>query len=119
VGGGKKGFGGGTPRDQFIRFFRVEEGGDPLEYQDGIPQALRLMNAPLLNNGGKTLDDATRQKTLAEGIDFLYMAVLSRRATAAEIQSRSAYITRQGNQRTGYSDLLWALLNSSEFRLNH
>ena len=51
-----------TPRDQFITFFRVEEGSDPLEYQSGIPQALHLMNSPRLNNGGKALAEAMTHK---------------------------------------------------------
>src|SRR5207253_2619541 len=40
----KKG-GPATPRDNFLAFFRVED-YNPLEYQNGIPQALRLMNSP-------------------------------------------------------------------------
>src|SRR5262249_44604113 len=38
-----------APRNLFVNFFKVED-ADPTEYQAGIPQALRLMNAPQLNN---------------------------------------------------------------------
>src|SRR5262249_13841409 len=73
-----------TPRDQFIAFFRVDEGVDPLEYQAGIPQALRLMNSPQLNNGGKAIDDAMKRSTKpAEVIDYLYLSTVSRYPTAA------------------------------------
>jgi hypothetical protein len=116
--GGKKG-GPRTPRDQFIAFFRVDEGSDPLEYQAGIPQALRLMNSPQLNNGGKALDEAMKRGTPAAAIDYLYLATVSRHPTAAETQKLAAYVGKQNNLRTGYSDILWALLNSSEFTLNH
>jgi len=115
---GKKG-GPRTPRDQFINFFRVEEGSDPLEYQSGIPQALRLMNAPQLNNGGKTLEEALKRPTPAEAIDYLYLATVSRHPTAAETQRLVEYSKKQGAPRTAYGDILWALLNSSEFTLNH
>jgi hypothetical protein len=116
--GGKKGPGPVGPRTQFIRFFRVDE-GDALEYQDGIPQALRLMNSPLLNNGGKALEESLKMKTNAQAIDHLYLSTLSRHATQEEVDRRIAYISRAPNPRMGYTDILWALLNSSEFRLNH
>jgi hypothetical protein len=118
-GGGKKGFGGGGPRVQFINFFRVEEGADPLEYQDGIPQALRLMNSPQLNGGGLALDEAMKRKTPAETLDYLFLAALSRRPTVAEVSRLTAYVSKSNNPRTAYTDILWSLLNCSEFRLNH
>ena len=108
-----------TPREQLIRFFRVEDGDDALEYQDGIPQVLRLMNGPLFNSGGKTLQNAMAYKTTAEGIDFMYLAVLARHPTAAEIQRLTTHVGKQKDKRPGYLDVLWSLMNSSEFRLNH
>jgi hypothetical protein len=48
------------------------------------------------------------------------LAALSRRPTPVELERRVAYVMRAGNTpRTAYGDLLWALLNSSEFVLNH
>ncbi|HYV39124.1 MAG TPA: DUF1553 domain-containing protein [Gemmataceae bacterium] len=117
VPGGKKG--GGGPREQFVRFFRLEEGADPLEYQDGIPQALRLMNGPIFNKGGNTLEAALKQKSAAEGIKYLHLAVFARPPTTQETQRLSAYMAKQANTRIAYNDILWAMLNSSEFRLNH
>jgi hypothetical protein len=116
--GGKKG-GPRSPRDQFIAFFRVDEGSDPLEYQAGIPQALRLMNSAQLNNGGKALEEALKFQTPAEAIDFLYLSTVSRHPTAQESQRLITYVGKQKDARTGYTDILWALLNSSEFTLNH
>jgi hypothetical protein len=115
---GKKG-GPGGPREQFVRFFRLEEGADPLEYQDGIPQALRLMNGPVFNKGGDTLETALKQKSTAEGIKYMHLAVLARPPSAQETQKLAAYVARQPTTRAAYNDILWALLNSSEFRLNH
>jgi hypothetical protein len=118
-GAGKKGVGGGGPRAQFINFFRVEEGADPLEYQDGIPQALRLMNSPQLNNGGKALQEAMQRKTPTDAVEFLFLAALSRRPTTVEMNRLTEYVRKRDNQRTAYTDILWSLLNCSEFRLNH
>jgi hypothetical protein len=116
---GKKGpFG---PRDQFVAFFRVEGGGDPLEYQAGIPQALRLMNAPLLNNTGPVVTQAVTRGggAPARVVEQLYLAILSRRPTPEEVQRRVAYVRSQSDARAAYGDLAWALLNSSEFAFNH
>jgi hypothetical protein len=117
-GAAKKG-GGGTPRQQFVRFFGIDEGGDPLEYQDGIPQALRLMNSPMLNAGGKALEEALKKKSNLEAIDYLYLSTLARHPNAIEADRLAIHANQAGNRRMGYSDILWALLNSSEFRLNH
>ncbi len=108
-----------TPREQLIRFFRVDDGDDPLEFQDGIPQVLRLMNGPLFNSGGKTLQNAMTYKTAAEAIDYMYLVVLARHPTVEENRRLTAYVGKQKDKRPGYSDVLWSLMNSSEFRLNH
>ncbi len=109
------------PREQFVNFFRIEDGADPLEYQAGIPQALRLMNAPLLNNTNQLIQQAVTQggNDPARVVEQLYLAILSRRPTPEESLRRVAYIRRQDNARTAYGDLAWALLNCSEFALNH
>ncbi len=116
---GKKGPTG--PREQFIAFFRVEEGADVLDYQAGIPQALRLMNSALLNNTAPVVNQAIQaaNNDQARIVEHLYLAILSRRPTAEELQGRLTYIRRQADARTAYGDLTWALLNCSEFTLNH
>jgi hypothetical protein len=108
----------GGPRANFINFFSVEDGGgDPTEYQAGIPQALRLMNSPLLNRGGPLLEHALKKGQPAQIIHTLYLGTLSRRPTSAESQRMLAYV--HGHANKPYHDILWALLNTSEFALNH
>jgi hypothetical protein len=109
------------PRDQFVAFFRVEDGADLTEYQAGIPQALRLMNAPLLNNTGPVVTQAVSRGggTPARVVTEIYLAILSRRPTPEELQRHVAYVRRQETPRTAYGDLAWALLNCSEFAFNH
>jgi hypothetical protein len=116
--GGKKG--PATPRDGFINFFRVED-ANPLEYQNGIPQTLRMMNSPFTNKPEQIAAAITRNtKTPAEAIERIYLTAVSRRPTAAELERRTTYVNRPGaTPRTAYGDILWALLNSSEFVLNH
>ena len=54
--------------------------------------------------------------TPAERVDAIYLAVLSRPATPEE-QSRA--LRHVGGKAEKYGDVLWALLNSVEFRTNH
>ncbi len=118
--GGMGGRGGpANPRAAFVAFFNVED-ADPAEYQVGIPQVLRLMNSPMMNNGsalGKVLKDASASP--ADVIDQLYLGVLSRKPGKIELEKLQAHVKKQSEPRKGYADILWALLNSSEFTMNH
>jgi hypothetical protein len=111
-----------TPREQFITFFRTTEDPDPTEYGGGIPQALRLMNSPLTGvNNAKLLNESLEAgKTPEQIIEHLYLGTLARRPSADELQRLTAYVRRNARQpRVVYGDILWAILNSSEFTLNH
>jgi hypothetical protein len=109
-----------TPRDNFIAFFRVED-ANPLEYQNGIPQALRMMNSAFTSKAEPIAAGITKgTKTPNEAIESIYLTALARRPTAAEMNRLTTYVNRPGaTPRAAYGDILWALLNSSEFVLNH
>jgi hypothetical protein len=109
-----------TPRSLFVLFFKGDENADPTEYQAGIPQVLRLMNSPQLNNAsmlGPILKDG---KPAEQVVEHLFLATLSRRPTQPELDRSLALVRKYSNEsRQAYADILWALLNSSEFTLNH
>ena len=109
-----------SPRGNFISFFRVDE-ANPLEYQNGIPQALRMMNSPFTNKADVTAGEITKgTKTTQEAIERIYLTALARKPTASELDRLTAFATRDGTPaRTSFGDILWVLLNSSEFVLNH
>jgi hypothetical protein len=107
----------GDPRSAFVRFFGSGDGGDPTEYDAGIPQALRLMNSPLLNHGAPLLDHALRGGQPVQILNALYLGTQSRRPTTAEVQRLLSHVRTHPNK--PYHDILWALLNTSEFALNH
>jgi hypothetical protein len=111
---------GANARDVFVTFFQTEE-SNPVEYQAGIPQALRLMNAPQLNTGNVAwLTQLVRSNaSKPEIIERLYLTTLTRHPTPAENQRLTAYLDRHTDTRKACGDILWALLNSSEFTLNH
>ncbi len=110
---------GGTPREAFIASFGIEDGADPTEYQAGIPQVLRLMNAPQLNRATAIASLLRSGKSQAEIVDALYMKVLSRRPTGEEMDRVARFLQKnRDDMRQSYAGVLWALVNSSEFALN-
>jgi hypothetical protein len=109
-----------TPRTLFVAFFKGDDSAEPTEYQAGIPQVLRLMNAPMLNNAAMLTPLLKEGKSPPEIIEHLYLATLSRRPTPHERQRTLALVHKYPKEaRKAYADVLWALLNSSEFMLNH
>lgn len=109
-----------TPRTQFVSFFKGEENAEATEYQAGIPQVLRLMNSPQLNNAAMLAPLLKSGKSPGQVIEQLYLATLSRRPTSHELERTLALVRKHADEpRQAFGDVLWVLLNSSEFTLNH
>lgn len=118
---------GNTSRDQFLQQFRSPPGRST-EYQAGIPQALTLMNGGLITNA-TGLASSGLLKTLeiplitnSDRVEILYLATLSRRPTESEQELLGEYISEEASGSELYeplADVLWALLNSAEFTMNH
>jgi hypothetical protein len=114
----------GDPRTEFVNFFARKADASPLSYDAGIPQLLRLMNSgefvtrrvrggAVWSNGPlTTLPSADKAEA---AIDELYEHILSRRATDDERKLCLEHLKGAGELR----EIVWALLNSSEFCLNH
>jgi hypothetical protein len=122
-GSGNTGKGSGEKqesREQFLRSFRVDEDASPTEYVQGIPEMLRLMNTSSPNRGAAVVDKLyTSKASHTEAVTTLYLTVLSRRPTPEEVELMEGYLSRRKDDREGYRGVLWILLNSSEFALNH
>ena len=98
------------------------------EYQAGIPQALTLMNGPMIasatSEGPKGIlkslsapffNDATR-------IEKLFIAALTRKPTDEEKKRYEEFFSSQPaavKKSDLLSDVLWVLINSAEFTMNH
>ena len=118
---------GNSSRAAFIQQFGTPVGRNT-EYQGGIPQALTLMNGGLIS-GATGLSSSGLLQTLEapfftnkERIEVLYLATLSRKPRSSEWALLDGYISddAKGNElQEGLADILWALLNSAEFTLNH
>jgi len=117
----------GSTRQQFIaRFNRSTQ--EATEFEAGIPQVLSLMNGALTSE----ITDPERSGILlaleapvfddVERIDALFLSTLSRPPSDEERKELSAYIAGGGpahDRRKALGDVLWMLLNSSEFIMNH
>jgi hypothetical protein len=105
-----------SPRDRFVTFYLAgADAANPTEYDAGIPQALKLMNSrPLTGGPGAAIRYVKPAEPVAKNVEALYLATLSRRPTAAEVD-RFKPLLAKGQPAERYGDLLWALLNSSEF----
>ena len=60
------------------------------------------------------------KKPPAENVEHLYLLVLARRPSSQERDRLVAFIQQPGRDpRKAYDQVLWVLLNTSEFSLNH
>ncbi len=128
-------FGFNSPRAEFLAKFN-NPSEKRTEHQTSILQALALMN-------GKFIADATsieRSRSLGAiaempwattpgRIEALYLATLSRKPRPHEAERMLKYVETGGaaktdqptaeQKNTALADVLWVLLNSSEFIVNH
>jgi hypothetical protein len=108
------------PRDDFVRFFRAQGEAADGGLNPGIPQFLRRMNGDAFNAGAPLVAHLVHARaTPKQAIETLYLAVLTRRPTDEEVKLLSAYMARRTDPEQGYAGVLWVLLNSGEFVLNH
>ena len=101
----------------------------PTEKQTSILQALSLMNGTLVNNATSVENSQTLAAVInspffstEEKLETLYLATLTRYPTEREMSRLSEYVKTGGARKdsnAALADVFWALLNSSEFTLNH
>jgi hypothetical protein len=125
---GQFAFGYNSPRATFLETF-ANQRDRPIDHHTSIIQAMALMN-------GQVVADATavpRSWTLGavanypgfddrSRIETLYLATLSRRPRDDELARLEPYLASGGarqKREEALGDILWALLNSSEFMFNH
>jgi hypothetical protein len=91
------------------------------EIQGTIPQALLMMNSALVHAytraQGKTLlaDLLGEGKSDEQIVSALYEKVLARKPTTEEQSTCARYIAKVGERKEALEDVLWALVNSTEF----
>lgn len=134
---------------QYGFLFDVDEESDEPDYSGTVSQALALLNGPLVAQGSRALpggtaaDVASAPGGTGAAIEALTLRVLSRRPTPEEKERWTRYVDGAEKRPSGraaatgqlgrlarkrvdvtprqaaFEDLVWTLLNSSEFTFNH
>ena len=110
-----------SPRARFNRTFGVDPSTPVDDVLGTIQQALFLMNSPAVNNALKATNTSMLGDLLRANpdnravLEVLYLRVLAREPNAKEVRVCGNYIERVGNRVEAFEDILWGLLNSTEF----
>jgi hypothetical protein len=105
----------------FLAEFGFDPSTKPSEVEGSIPQALMLMNNPAINQRifargpnllGKILKDYPQDD---EALRAVYQRVLARKPTDREKETCLAYLAKARTRAEAFEDILWSLLNSTEF----
>ena len=110
-------------RQQFAATFGFDPSTPRADLTGSIPEALFLMNSPQLHNfiradsPNSTIARVSRQVlTDEEVVRELYFNTVSREPTEREIAICMDFIRAAPSRKEGFEDVLWSLLNSSEFQ---
>jgi len=112
---------------KFIQTFGDDEGEEVVD-EGTIPQALLMLNGPLSNDAVRARPNHPLYKRLFamtdvdDRIDTIYLRTLSRLPSKQERQVVKTLFkqnTKAKQQAQVYADVIWSLLNSSEFAYTH
>jgi hypothetical protein len=102
--------------------FAFDPSSRPEEVEGSLTQTLLLMNNPAINQkiqaGGKNLLARILKSYPSddEALRMLYLRTLARRPTDRERERCRTHIRTSPNRAEAFEDILWALLNSTEFQ---
>lgn len=122
------GRGGNAVFAAFAFLFDDDEGQEADGFAGSIPQGLFLMNGRLLQGALSALPGSTltrvleTERTDAGRVRALYLAAYGREPEAEERRQALTFVRRAAvskDERAGWQDLFWVLLNSAEFMSNH
>ena len=109
------------PRDTFSQLFGYDPSTPQSDVTGTVPQALFMMNSAQINNqiranfGTRLSQIVQRYRKDSDAIAELYLMVLSREPSAKELKICNGYISDLGNRNEAFEDIMWSLLNSTEF----
>ena len=111
-----------NPRNQFNSLFGVDPSTPVDDVLGTIPQALFLMNGPQVNKAIEARPNSMLGQVLMahadnqSALEALYLRVLARRPTPQEVRVCDRHLASlQGDRKACFEDILWCLVNSTEF----
>ena len=112
-------------RALFMLTYAEPAGTPEVDFIPGLNKALFLMNDRLIQDWlkpqkGNLVERLTKQKTPQAIAEEMYLSMLARLPREEEIATVVDYLKQNEKRRAAaLGDLAWALLTSTEFRLNH
>ena len=118
---------GGQRANYFLKTFgeaaRDSVNASETRLEPTLAQALHMVN-------GDTIEGKLRQSPVipamlkagrkpAEIVEELFVRVLARKPSEGELKKMMSIVAGTPGDKTGYDDVWWALLNSTEFEFNH
>jgi hypothetical protein len=113
----------GSARAVFLARFD-DPNSQPVDFQASIQQALMMMNGTFTEEATSPAKSATvaaliaSNRPMARRIEELYLVTLSRKPRPRESRRLLEYAANRDSKQA-LRDILWSLLNSTEFVLNH
>jgi hypothetical protein len=107
---------------QFKQEFDFDPSQKADEVEGSIPQALLLMNNPTVNQRIQATGTNLLGRILKaypqddDALRMVYLRTLARKPTDGELQKCRGYIAKAGSRAEAFEDILWALINSTEFQ---
>jgi hypothetical protein len=111
-------------REQFIASFANPPREPEVEFSPSVRGSLFLLNSELVQSWVNVGDNNSTTQLLkisdnTEIIDSVYFTLLSRPATAVEMKQMRDFLISQSDRPDAIAQLVWALLSSNEFLINH
>lgn len=106
----------------FLQEFDFDPSLKPDEVEGSISQALLMMNNPVINQRIKAAGTNLLGRVLKaypddrDALRLLYLRALARKPTDREVEKCLKHVEKVGNRAEAFEDILWALVNSTEFQ---
>ncbi len=113
--------GNASARGRFNELFGFDPSTPQEDITGTVPQALFLMNSPRLNGlirgtrGTRLSQILSEHSDNTDAISELYLLVLSREPSSRDLKLCLNYLATVDNRSEAFEDIMWSLLNSSEF----
>ena len=112
-------------RELWLLTYAEPAGTPEVDFLPGLNKALFLMNDRMIQDWlkpkkGNLVERLTKLKSPKDISEEMYLSMLARMPQPDEIETVKDYLEVNKNRRAeALGDLTWALLTSTEFRLNH
>jgi hypothetical protein len=110
---------------QFAQNMDTDEGNERVAFSGDLRQSLAMMNGPLMRQVTGTAEGTVLRRVIdsqmsaAEKVEHLFLASVARKPTKKELDVSLKMIASRDKPAAALQDIWWALLNSSEFILDH